>query len=45
MTAGTAAEKDDFTICVDTIVESDEVIPGIIADFDSEENVIGIEWY
>ncbi len=34
-----------FTICGGTIVDSDEVMPGVIADFDSEGNVIGIEWY
>ena len=34
-----------FKICGGTIVESDEVMPGIIADFDAEGNVIGIEWF
>lgn len=34
-----------FRICGGAIVISDEVIPGVIADFDSDGNVIGIEWY
>ena len=34
-----------FTICGGTIVDSDEVMPGVIADFDQEGNLVGIEWY
>lgn len=34
-----------FKICGGHIVESDEVIPGVIVDFNSAGDVVGIEWY
>ena len=33
-----------FTICGGAIVESDEVLPGVVVDFDCEGNAVGIEW-
>lgn len=27
-----------------TIVDSDEILPGVIVDFDEWENVVSIEW-
>ena len=34
-----------FRISRGTIAESDEVMPGVVADFDGEGNMVGIEWY
>lgn len=34
-----------FRICGGAIVESDEMMPGVIVDFDSKGTAVGIEWY
>lgn len=34
-----------FKIMGGTIVESDEIMPGVIVDFDCAGNAVGIEWY